>query len=369
MIPNSAYRLKDSLSTHRYRYLAVALLLVLAIFFSAGPAKSSTIPTFSIASVVMDNSVTITPYNFPPNQTFTVTMGPYGSLGIGGYVVDTVTTDAAGTLSKTTFATPTQLYGSYRIAIRLQTGHAYPYYAYNWFYNNTTGTGGPGPGPGPGTGYTGFPTFSIATVNRDVDVTITPNNFPPNQTFTVTMGPMGSRGIGGTFVDTVTTDAAGVLSKTTYNIPAALAGSYQIAIRLQTGHANPYFAYNWFYNNTTGTGGPGPGPGPGPSPGYTGIPTFKVCEVARDASVRIAPNNFPPNQTFTVTMGYMWTQGIGGFNAGTVTTDASGNLSATTFTIPAQLAGQWQISIRLQTGQAYPYYAYNWFYNNTAVVC
>ncbi len=376
MIPDTAYRFKDSVMANKYRYLAVVALLVLAVFLSAGPAKSSTIPTFAISSVNVDQDVTITPYNFPANQTFTVTMGPYGSLGVNGVVIGTVTTDASGNLSQTTYAIPDQLKGSYRIAIRLQTSHAYPYYAYNWFYNDTSGTGGPGVPPP--SGYTGYPSFSISAVTRDANVTISPTNFPPNQTFTVTMGPMGTQGYNGFVADTVTTDANGALSKTTYAIPAQLAGSYRISIRLSTAHAYPYFAYNWFYNNSTntatqlpstGTGSQEPVPLPEPVPVYSGNPSFKVCAVAQGSSVTIAPTNFPPNQTFTVMMNHMWTSGANGYQVETVTTDANGNLSDTNYPIPAELAGNWQIAIRLQTGGTYPYFAYNWFYNNTATVC
>jgi hypothetical protein len=352
-LPLSQFR--HSLAVHNYRTTAVLLLLVLALFFSVGAAQSSAIPTFSILSATADDSVTIQPFNFPPNQTFTVTMGAMGTRGIGGIVVDTVTTDAAGQLSKTTYPIPAALHGSYQVAIRLQTGHANPYFAYNWFFNSTAPGGPTGGIPG----YAGFPTFRIVAVERDVNVAIGPNNFPPNQTFTVTMGAMGTRGIGGIVVDTVTTDAAGALSKVIFTIPDALKGSYQVAIRLSTAHANPYFAYNWFFNNTTGPGG-----GMG-IPGYGGYPTFSITAVTRDADVTIGPNNFPPNQSFTVTMGAMGTRGIGGIVVDTVTTDAAGALSKTTFTTPAALYGSYQIAIRLQQVNG-PYFAYNWFYNNTA---
>jgi hypothetical protein len=35
----------------------------------------------------------------------------------------------------------------------------------------------------------------------------------------------------------------------TFDIPASLKGSYQIAVRLQSNTGSGYFAYNWFYNN------------------------------------------------------------------------------------------------------------------------
>jgi hypothetical protein len=63
------------------------------------------------------------------------------------------------------------------------------------------------------------------------------------------MGPMGTKGIGGIVVGTTDSGVGGAFSAT-YNIPAALAGSYQIAIRMDSPQG--FLAYNWFYNNTTG---------------------------------------------------------------------------------------------------------------------
>ena len=51
--------------------------------------------------------------------------------------------------------------------------------------------------------YSGIPTFSIVSVKQDLSVTVKTHNFPPNETFDVTMGPMGTQGIGGTKVGTV----------------------------------------------------------------------------------------------------------------------------------------------------------------------
>ena len=137
-----------------------------------------------------------------------------------------------------TYNIPAQLKGSYQIAIRLQTSHAYPFYAFNWFYNNTT-TGGPGTGGIPG--YTGIPTFSISAVDMDKTVTIQTTNFPPNQTFTVRMGPMGSRGINGIVVGTLQSGVGGAL-KAQFPIPAQFAGMNRIALRAQTAHAYPFLS-------------------------------------------------------------------------------------------------------------------------------
>jgi hypothetical protein len=73
-------------------------------------------------------------------------------------------------------------------------------------------------------------------------------NLPPNDSFIVTMGPMGTQGLGGIQVTTVDTGSGGA-KQFTFTVPAALKGSYQIATRMQS-PASGYFAYNWFYNNT-----------------------------------------------------------------------------------------------------------------------
>ncbi|MEZ4516664.1 MAG: hypothetical protein R3C44_07430 [Chloroflexota bacterium] len=215
-----------------------------------------------------------------------------------------------------------------------------------------------------------IPTFSIVSVVADESVTIETYNYPANQNFVVTMGPMGTQGIDGVVVATTNSGAGGSF-RATYMIPEALKGSYQIAIRMQTTQAYPYYAYNWFYNNTA-TSAPGKGgqpvPLPAPIPSYSGIPTFRVCSVAQNQTVTVKTSNFPANQTFTVTMGPFGTQGIGGYVVGTMNSGVGGELVAT-FNIPAELVGYNLISIRAQTAQAYPFYAYNWFWNTTATVC
>ena len=93
-------------------------------------------------------------------------------------------------------------------------------------------------------------------------------------------------------------------------------------------------------------------------------PTFAITAVARNNYVSVLTEYLPANEDFVVTMGYMGTAGINGYIVETTNSGAGGQL-ALTFNIPAALYNQHQISIRMvsiQTG----YYAYNWFYNNTA---
>ena len=74
------------------------------------------------------------------------------------------------------------------------------------------------------------------------------NNFPAGQTFTVRMGAYGTLAVGG--IEVATTDSGDGGSFTaTYNIPDSLKGSQRIAIRMDSPQG--FFAFNWFWNNTT----------------------------------------------------------------------------------------------------------------------
>ncbi len=207
------------------------------------------VPTFSISSVVKNTSVTVLTNNFPAGQDFTVRMGEFGTMGIGGTVVATTASGSGGSMSAT-YTIPAALADLSRIAIRVDfpSGH----YGYNWFYNNSTGTTAPAPVSTPASpavpGYTGIPTFMILSVAKDDSVSIQAYNFPAGQDFTVRMGEFGTLGIGGIVVTTAVDSGAGGNFTATYDIPAALAGSAKIAIRMDSA-SGYYYAYNWFYNN------------------------------------------------------------------------------------------------------------------------
>jgi hypothetical protein len=323
------------------------------ILVSSGP---KVIPTFVITAVEADQWVEIQTDNFPAAENFNVTMGPMGSKGINGIIIGTTYSGPGGRFTMK-YDIPPALKGSHQIAIRLESTTS-GYYAYNWFYNVNANIPNPTPKP-PGNGYKGYPTFSIDSVVKGDTVTIVPNNFPPNDSFDVRMNWMGTRGVAGAIVETVTTNANGKLSKTTFNIPSFLADAYQVAIRLES-PTSGYYAYNWFYNNTTNGGTP-----PDPKvPSYVGYPTFAIAAVKQDKNVTIVPSNFPPNDTFNVRMNWMGTRGVAGSIVQTVTTDSKGNLSDLKYPVPNFLMGQYQIAIRLESPTT-GYYAFNWFYNNT----
>ena len=362
--------------------LLTRLILIAAVVLGTGTTglaiarAAFVIPTFDIVTVAPDTSVTIRTHNFPANDNFRVLMGQIGTRGVGGIFITTVSSGAGGTFTGT-FNIPTELRGQRQIAIRLESPTS-PYYSYNWFYNSeggtipdTGGTSVPGsPGLPPGV----IPTFSIVGATQNATVTIRTANFPVNDTFNVTMGAMGTRGVGGASAGTWNSGAGGTQT-VTFNIPAAVQGQSMIAIRLES-PTSRYFSYNWFYNSSTGTipdtgatavptvgpGTPTATPRPTLAPGV--IPTFTITGVVRDGTVTIQTTNFPANDTFNVTMGAFGTRGVGGASAGTWNSGTGGTQTAT-FTIPDAVKGMDRIAIRLESPTS-RYYSYNWFYNSTS---
>lgn len=380
--------ISHSMQISRITRVFFAVLLAVGLLFTAfHSTQAASVPVISITAVQKDVNVTVYGVNFPSGQTFTVRMGAYGTLGIGGTVVGSYNS-GSGAAFTATYTIPAALAGSYKIAIRMESAQGY--YSYNWFYNNSTSpavaatatstaaattpaatsavtktvTATPAATKTPVPGYTGIPTFSIVKVVKGSSVTIRTNNFPANQTFTARMGEYGTLGIGGTVVGTTASGAGGKF-EVTYTIPAALAGRSKIAIRMDSPQG--YYAFDWFNNvdlNTGSTSGTVTStPSWTPVPGFTGIPTFKIYSVVKDSKVTINAINFPAGQTFTVRMGAYGTMGIGGTAVTTVDSGKGGSFTAT-YTIPSSLAGSTKIAIRLETANGY-YYAYNWFYNNT----
>ena len=361
--------------------LLTRLILLAALVFGTGATglaavrAAFVIPTFDIVTVVPDTSVTIRTANFPANDNFRVLMGKIGTRGVGGVLVTTVASGSGGAFTAT-FNIPAELKGQRQIAIRLESPTS-PYYSYNWFYNVAGGTipdtgGTPVPSLPPGV----IPTFTITGVVQNATVTIRTANFPANDTFNVTMGALGTRGVGGASAGTWNSGTGGAQT-VTFNIPAAVQGQGTIAIRLES-PTSRYFSYNWFYNSSTGTipdtgatATPTATVGPGTptatarptlAPGL--VPTFTITAVVRDGTVTIQTANFPANDTFNVTMGAFGTRGIGGASAGTWNS-GTGGVQTATFTLPDAVKGMDRIAIRLESPTS-RYYSYNWFYNNNA---
>jgi hypothetical protein len=348
--------------------LILAVLACLFIPYS-GEVSAAAVPTFGVVSTNPGTSVTIQTADFPENQTFTVRVGDYGTLAIGGVVVGT-TNSGPGGVFQATYNIPDALKDRMYLAVRMDSSTGY-YYSYSWFVNKSGGTlppsgmvpgginyGVPGYGA-PGSflpGFNGIPTFSINSVDPDKTVTIQTNNFPPNQDFIVRMGNFGTLALGGIVVATTNSGNGGSFLAT-YTIPDALKGQQLIAIRTDS-TSGINFSYNWFHNDVNGTV-----PGT-PGTVFTGVvPTFSISDVDRDNKVTIKAFNFPPSQSFTVRMGPFGTAAIGGTVVATTDSGAGGSFEAT-YTIPDWLKGSTRIAIRMDSPTGF-YFAYNWFWNNT----
>lgn len=338
-------------------FALISILIIFSFATQVAVASNSSlvIPLITITDVVVGTSVTIKAVNFPTDDDFKVTMGAFGTRGVGGIVV---ADQNSGTGSFTaTYTIPASLASATRIAIRLESPTSH-YYSYNWFWNNTT-SGGTGttwgyPPAGAGT----IPSTKVTNVNPGVDVEVEGSNFTTTDTYDVYIGQFGTKGVGGVKVGTQDTDANGKFTGT-YSIPASLQAENKLAIRFVSPAAG-YYAYDWFYNQ----GSPTPGTTWGyPPKGANTIPTFTITKVVQGVSVTINATNFTTNDSYTVTMGVMGSKGVGGVKVTTQATDGTGTFTET-YNIPASLKTNSMIAIRLQSPNS-GYYSYNWFYNNT----
>ncbi len=85
------------------------------------------------------------------------------------------------------------------------------------------------------------PTFKIASVVKNKQVTIKTYDFPPGTDFVVTMGQIGTQGINGVEVARTNSGQGGSFTAT-YSIPAKFHGVQQVAIRLQS--STGFYSYN-----------------------------------------------------------------------------------------------------------------------------
>lgn len=104
---------------------------------------------------------------------------------------------------------------------------------------------------------------------------------------------------------------------------------------------------------------PKPQCAPVPSP----TPYFFIQSVVRNDTVTIKGYNYPPNTKFNVYMGPIGGKGVGGYFVTSFNSGKGGTI-VKTFPIPPEMYGAQKIAIRTQGNV---YYAYNWFWNNTAV--
>ncbi|MEJ2486200.1 MAG: hypothetical protein P8Y68_10745 [Anaerolineales bacterium] len=205
------------------------------------------------------------------------------------------------------------------------------------------------------------PFTNILNVVPDGEVTLQVFNFPPDKDFIVKMGPMGTRGINGFVIGTQTSGEGGSFIAT-YPIPPQLYGSDYISIRMES-TSSKHFVYDYFQNKEGYSADGISDPSNGDWTLSAGThPNTQITGVSKDSTVTVTGTNFTRNDTYTVRMGAIGTQGVGGIVVDTYSTGSSRTFTAT-FSIPASLHGLTQIAIRFESNNT-PYYAYDWFYNS-----
>ena len=372
-----------------YLLLAACLAaLIIASIWVWQVNAADSVPTITIEEVARNETVTIKGANFPANQAFAVRMGNYGTLGINGALSDTSVSSADGSFT-TEVAIPAGVKDFSRIAIRLDGAG---YYSFNWFWNNSTTVAASADGNSGNENretsssvdtsadqqvYTGIPALTFEKIEGE-EVTVKTGNFPPNQTFYVSMGSYQSAGRGPSVGTIVSGD--GTDTSHTFTIPARIAHYGYILVRAQTAHSNPFYATVGFNNPS----GPIAAPDQDPEKEdgeqsnkqpdqqetkqilWLGTPSLKTCKVDAGKTVTIETNNLPTNLEYTVRMNTFGTRGIGGEAADTTISPGDSATAGGTFNIPASLANHGVIAIRVESGI---YHAYGYFYNNTASVC
>ena len=180
MFSKSLQRVARTMKSSRFRYAAIFAVLVLALVFSVvsasgprrppqpqppmrppgGPGGPSgmgnmggmggmwgmpmpnwrpwfpmqPVPKITIIGVAEDSWAAFETENFPEDQDFTVTMGKIYTRGVNGIEVGSFNS-GDGSAQQMRFKIPEELQGQERIAIRAQTDHIFPYFAFNWFWN------------------------------------------------------------------------------------------------------------------------------------------------------------------------------------------------------------------------------------------
>ncbi len=352
--------------------LVLLIILGIVIPTGVGIVNANKIPTFDIVSVVPDEVVTIETSDFPEDMKFDVLIGRYGNFGKDGTKVATQDSGKGGSFTAT-FNIPKELKGVEKLSIRLEN-KASGYYSYNWFENavmeakDKTATAAPAV---EGEEVVYHPSFTITRVDMDKNITVSGTGFPVDMEYDVLMGEYGSTGAGGVKVSSQKTGSKGEFNAT-YTIPAVFQGEYKVAIRMESAKS-VYYAYNYFYNASFP---PAEVPAPveettkAATPAtatedaavtYDGFPSFTITSVKKDGSIAIQAENLPADETFEV---YMTDYDDGSaevVKAGTMESKDGGAAMAT-FSIPSEIQGLNQISVRL-SGLKTGYFAYNFFFN------
>ena len=90
---------KNRLGNQLVAYRPIFMMLVALVVMLGIVGFSEPIPTIRVTAVEPGKSITFVTENYPANQVFTVTMGAFGSKGIGGSVAGSFNSGAGGAMS------------------------------------------------------------------------------------------------------------------------------------------------------------------------------------------------------------------------------------------------------------------------------
>lgn len=161
----------------------VLLVLITSFIIPQQPVVAKPVPVivvnFTIASVIADESVTISTVDFPVRTNFNVIMGTATTKAAEG-VVSTDFNSGTGGKADFTFPIPEKVKGTTIIGIRVESKDGY-YKGYNWFFNRTQ------TGLLPDSGLK--PNLTFSSIKKNASVTVEATNLNPSTVYRVRVGP------------------------------------------------------------------------------------------------------------------------------------------------------------------------------------
>lgn len=221
--------------------LTLAVMILAGLVFSLAQPVSAAGPSFTIASVKSDQTVTVRTKEFPANVNFTIRMDAAGNMAVDGIVVGQLNSGIGGAF-EATVKIPAELRGTQTIAIRFESKEGY--FTYNWFNNRTSQ---PDNNPVPVT--SGGPRLTILGVKANDSVTVEAQNLPAYTTLSVRVGPYYTFSRDYVYTPSVRTDANGYV-KFTISLPDVAKNVSLVTVRVDGGGR---YAYNAFKNVDGGT--------------------------------------------------------------------------------------------------------------------
>jgi hypothetical protein len=172
------------------------------------------------------------------------------------------------------------------------------------------------------------------------------------------MNKIGTKGVDGTLVGTISTDGNGEFTET-FAIPSGLRSENRIAIRAESPKYAWSYAYNWFENVTRGDSSSG-----GTSNSGAVISILKVVE---DRSVRFQAERLPASTRFNVWLGWQGRQGNVTYpNAAVALYSDRDGIMEETLEIPRELRDRSTLVLRLETAGSSRVVATKWFVNSSS---